>query len=384
TLVGSVLGLARDEGRSPRVDGGFRYFAFTEDNDRAIRGEGPLRSIPDGLGNELFGGDRVELFVLNGADYDEDRFAAPMTATQGGDDPGSYNALHPVRRLATPGDFPGTRSARTLAGYAAGVADRGAERVALAGGTGTPSDVRIDTDPTVAGITIAIDLAAYSSGPPTDYRISFGGGDRGVFVDDGRWVALEASEPGAARGVAFTHAMVAGGEGGEWTLPGGVEPCTCAYLDWGWWATSDQVADPDLATPLGSFVAGDLPELNEIPLEGGYTYTGHAVAHVVNDGARYVAAGTFENRFDFLERQGTVTIAGLDGRTFTGVVESTEANGRDYATPDDLLAGDRSMQLQGSFFRAAADPVGATGGQFQVAGPDYTGVGTFAASGVPD
>jgi hypothetical protein len=177
-------------------------------------------------------------------------------------------------------------------------------------------------------------------------------------------------------------------------LPGGVEPCACPWLDWGWWGASyanEESGDAntrEILVPLGAFVAGELPDLEDIPETGTATYTGHAVANIISGEARYVAAATFENSYDFATRQGTVTLTGLDGRDFSGTVAAVTGDARRYNNLTNIETDGIAMQVRGAFFEGGGDPVAATGGDIRFENvlqnnpnvpENYEGVGTFAA-----
>ena len=109
-------------------------------------------------------------------------------------------------------------------------------------------------------------------------------------------------------------------------------------------------------------------------------FAGHAVGTVVNNPARYTAAGNFAAQFNFASRQGSMTISNFDGLSMSGAISSQ--NGRDYGATLDVagkpgLAG----RAQGSFFSGAGDPVRETGGQFAIANTPGS-QGNYAANGI--
>ncbi len=354
------------------VVGNYRYFAFAGADPATVRSAGGMSSIPDGAGNHLFGGSQVDVFVLDGVDYVSGApdFAAPMTESRTGSADVVFNVAQPANLTALPAGAGDARSTRTLEGYAAAIAQpAGGTPFALAtDGLGVTVTTRAQTSDLDASFALAGTGGAYVFG----FGDSAPAGTRSTFVDDARWVALD-SGGGADDAIAFTHAMAPLA-----TLPGGVAACACEFLQWGWWGASRDAGD--LVVPLGTFVVGELPDLAQMPLTGTATYTGQAIAHIVNDGARYVATGTFRNAFDFAQREGTVTVDNLDGRFFSGAVQTTEANRRDYATTAAIVADGVGMNLRGSFFAGGGDPVAATGGQFTLDGANYQGAGTFAAT----
>ena len=175
-------------------------------------------------------------------------------------------------------------------------------------------------------------------------------------------------------------------------LPAGVTFCTCEYLSWGYWQsdfrfdfdTGDPGSDPNAfrreRVHLATWVAGDLPDLVDIPVAGIATYNGHAIGNVFSSGDQYVAIGNFENEWDFDARTGTITITDFDGRDFTGAAAATMPNPRDYSGIIDPTAG-ISGTVAGSFFAGTVDPVAETAGQFTLTnGTTYRAAGTFAAT----
>ncbi|MEO1089181.1 MAG: FecR domain-containing protein [Pseudomonadota bacterium] len=399
-IGGGVLRIDTTSG-APVVLGDARGFTRPSSTAPGVRLGGAVSSVPDGLGNHAFGTGEIDFFVLDGVDYTQNPvdFTSGLEARQrdaSGEAPivTAYDTKLPVVEASEDDLAVGVRTARTLQGYAAG----GAEN--LNGSFGVVSnavtDVTVVTDPSTDSLQVDFSLGSQPTGAfETTYDVSFGGitdtPERGVFVDDRRWVARDraSSVDGVAqtqdRAIVFTNAMSPVTE-----LPGGVEPCPCPFLEWGWWAAAyegpdDAGPNSDLLVPVGTFVAGDLPTVAEIPLDGVASYSGHAIAQIATGGAAYTAAGTFDNVFDFGARSGRTTIAGLDGRTFAGAVASE--NGRDYASTAPFVADGVGLDLQGSFFRGGGDPVAATGGAIRLfsvdEGLDYSGAGTFAASRVP-
>ena len=165
-------------------------------------------------------------------------------------------------------------------------------------------------------------------------------------------------------------------------LPGGVSFCQCEYLRWGYW-NLDLVVNPGTGTErdrahIATWVAGELPDLIDLPATGTATFLGHLIGNVKNTGNFYVAAGGFQQGWDFATRTGATTITNFDNVNFAGSAAS--ANGRDitgnFGATD---ASGRVGTLNGSFFSGGADPAAYLGGQFGITGTDYQASGTFAA-----
>jgi hypothetical protein len=165
----------------------------------------------------------------------------------------------------------------------------------------------------------------------------------------------------------------------------GATTCRCEYTRWGFWSSTTDVKDgrtgktTTTQTQLGTWVAGKRPEIGQIPTTGVATYNGHAIASIQNADKRYMAAGDFTNKVDFAARNGAVTVRNLDGTNYAGTV-NFKSDPRDFAGPLNGSTGGRVMQVDGSFFAGATDPVKEMGGTVGIQGSDYMGSGTFAAS----
>lgn len=177
---------------------------------------------------------------------------------------------------------------------------------------------------------------------------------------------------------------------------GGTAACNCEYTRWGLWSMnttrgtdSQSVVD---RSPVNFWVAGQRPpSAADVPTSGSATYSGHVITNVQNNGSMYTASSNFTNTVNFgaatnqLSVQvGTAATNGstLDGASFAGNL-SLKADRRDFGG---TIAGtlDRSMTMNGSFFKGASGPVGEMGGNVKVTGPtSYTGSGIFAGSTVP-
>ena len=163
-------------------------------------------------------------------------------------------------------------------------------------------------------------------------------------------------------------------------LPNGVTPCTCQYLQWGYWtgqvvSTTTQglgINRTDRAY-INTWLAGT-PTVT-MPTTGVGTYNGAAVGTVFNNGASYVAAGGFNQTYNFGSRTGTVNISNFDGANYAAAVSGT---GNAYAGS---LTGtpNRSGTVVGTFFPVAL--AAETGGGFNIqstAGAKYLASGVFA------
>ena len=165
-------------------------------------------------------------------------------------------------------------------------------------------------------------------------------------------------------------------------LPGGVTPCECAFMSWGWWSGDVRYDNSGFRQGqrdrlnLATYVVGNLTNVVQLPNTGTATYNGHAVGNVVNGANSYVAAGTYSNAWNFGTQRGQVEIRNFDGATYTGTT-ALRAGTVNFTGP--LAGAGRTGTLSGSFYSGPTSPVAGQGGSFSVSGAGYTAGGTFAA-----
>jgi hypothetical protein len=104
------------------------------------------------------------------------------------------------------------------------------------------------------------------------------------------------------------------------------------------------------------------------------TYNGAAVGTVFNNGATYLAAGSFNQSYNFASQAGTVNISNFDGANYSGAVRGS---GNTFAGG---LSGpvNRSGSVIGGFFGPLAVE---SGGRFNIqniSGLRYLASGIFA------
>jgi len=162
----------------------------------------------------------------------------------------------------------------------------------------------------------------------------------------------------------------------------GVNFRTFESMQWGFW--TGQVVFPDpLVTggrtdryALATWIAGALPAIGDIPASGTATYSGHAIGTVFDNGARYQAAGSYTQSWNFGSDSGNATISNFDGRgTISGSL--TSSNRREFTGSLSNGAG-VSGNLAGSFFRGTSDAVKNVGGNFNLSGTNYQAAGIVA------
>jgi hypothetical protein len=113
---------------------------------------------------------------------------------------------------------------------------------------------------------------------------------------------------------------------------------TCDFMKWGAWLTildfqTDPEGSPDLVNVAGWWVAGDLPTIGQLPLQGTATYTGVTYGNVaawIEDGCEsfwdtYTASGTVNMQWDFNQRAGVLEISNFDA---TGPYGPLNVSGR--------------------------------------------------------
>jgi hypothetical protein len=168
----------------------------------------------------------------------------------------------------------------------------------------------------------------------------------------------------------------------------GVTACTCSFMQWGWWI--GEVQDPNGVRQrfnLATWVAGVLPNLGDMPTVGTATYSGHAIGNVSASGVgNYVAAGNFQQNWNFATKSGTAIISNFDrggalgagGVNVSGGV--TAPNGRDFSGSSVTGGPITTGSVSGSFFRSPSDAAAGVGGNFSLSnGGTYKAAGTFAA-----
>jgi hypothetical protein len=169
-------------------------------------------------------------------------------------------------------------------------------------------------------------------------------------------------------------------------LPGGVTPCECAFLTWGWWSGDIAYTNPGFQQGerdrlhLATYVAGTLTNQLQLPNTGTATFNGHAIGNVVNGRAQYIAAGTYTNVWSFQTQTGQVTIGNFDGATYTGSAALTGGTVQ-FAGP--LTGAGRTGALNGAFYSGPGNPVAGQAGNFSITGTGYKAGGTFASQKQP-
>ena len=229
------------------------------------------------------------------------------------------------------------------------------------------------------------------------YRIAFGEdasgrGGNSTFVDDHRFGATQNNRNTNTRlltdsGRSLRQAVDR--NAGSYMVSGratpipGYEHCpSCDFIDWGWWGTQIQIeADGTSDIPqtrrdmvhLGTWVAGQLTEVADLPTNIVATYEGTAlgnVARTTDSGTFiYVAAGTFDLTYDFNARHGTVNLNDFDGISAEVLVAQSDY-GSVAAFQGGGLLGDGELQMvvSGAFVDDGDDVAAGVLGEFGIDG----------------
>ena len=163
---------------------------------------------------------------------------------------------------------------------------------------------------------------------------------------------------------------------------GVTSPCVCSFLSWGVWSANYLIPTTQQRTHLAGWVAGELADLTSGVLAnqptGSATYTGHMFGTVLNNGAIYTAAGTYQNVWNFDTDTGAVTLGSFDGLANITGTATALANKREF-TALSLTNGTHNAQLRGSFVKSATSNVAGCVGDFHILGTNYKAAGIIAA-----
>lgn len=322
-----------------------------------------------------------------------------------------YYPVTLATKTDAPSDLGQTRTTQTMNGYVGGVFDRittpgtglvTSSRVIDVSGS-LPTDVSLTTDAATnraqativvrnldaPGVTATFQLGSVGQGRP---------GSSSAFIDDKRYglsdqtvdpnrvSSVQARSTSAATPI-WGRTQLTSYAAAPVALPGGVKPCECAFMSWGWWTGEVQYFNPNNPSTgynlsvkdrlnLAGYVVGTLSNVVDLPRTGTATYIGHAVGNVVNGADAYVAAGSYNNSWNFASQTGQVRISNFDGTTYTGTTALKQGTVNFTGA---IGGGSRSGTLNGSFFSSPTDPIKGQGGNFAVTGPaNYKAGGIFA------
>jgi hypothetical protein len=366
---------------------------------------GGFTTVPGATGNSLFGGTAIDGFVLDQNQSDANGNFIPATASAfqtgvAGTTPYGFN--QPVVAASVPSGVGTNRTALNESGYFGGLMATGSGmKYVLAGDVAslvaTPSTSQlgatfVGTDPFTSSST-GISSVTLPFGAATGRNFA-----RSAFIDANIFGATEsATQPvqiTSTSGATFTYptesggattypalAMVSSGTvpgAANSLLPAGASFCACQFLQWGFWEgniTSINQGGPSNTTQsayINTWLAGQ-PTVT-LPTSGVGTYNGAAIGTIFNNGATYLAAGGFNQTYNFGANSGAVNITNFDGANYAAAVSGSGNiySGAFTGTPN------RTGAVVGSFYGPGAVE---TGGSFAIqstAGAKYLASGIFA------
>ena len=261
-----------------------------------------------------------------------------------------------------------------------------------------PGTVSITTDATTGqaqGTLVLRDLAG-SHHHPSVATLQLGGtgglgATNSAFVDDKTYVMvtqhndpsrLSSWQKGHSRYQVSDTSVLASAGALPSPLPmqGTPGSCACEFLTWGWWAAS--VPDPRhhgrTYTAVGPYVAGTPTTSFQMPQTGSATYTGFMTGVVNNAGNVYAGAGTYQNTWNFANRNGAFN-GTFDGRGYSGTTQATAgSNGQTFTGT--FSGGSRTGGLNGAFFASPTDAAKYQAGTFSIGNnrAPYKASGVFA------
>jgi hypothetical protein len=291
----------------------------------------------------------------------------------------------PVADASTlPQDLGQTRTTQTMTGYAAGLVEQRTgntfRTLVPSINIFSPTNISISTNAQTNQAMATIVMRGYD-GTLGNATLQLGGqsganGPASAFIDNSRYAMVtQTNDPNRQSTIGRStplnnNTMLASYQTAPVALPGGVQPCTCEYLSWGFWSSNINLSSNQTANVnLGTYVVGQVT--SNLPLTGNATYNGFMVGNVQKGSSAYVGTGTYSMDWSFRNRGGTFG-ATFDGTNYGGLVGST--GGANFGGIFGSLNG-RAGVLAGSFFGPQAQN---QGGQFAIGGPGYVASGIFA------
>jgi hypothetical protein len=327
-------------------------------------------------------------------------FAAVPAATPNNPGGNSPSIPPPPPPVPSPSGTP--RTSQTLTGFASGLVygqpDQGGYHSTPPNLLGRPGAVSITTDATTSqakGTIVVHDLAG--SQRPSVATLQLGGtgglgATNSAFVDDKSYVMvtqyndlsrLSSWEKGGTRYQATDTSVLQSASAGlplQLPMQGTPGPCVCEFLSWGWWAAG--VPDPrhpgNTYTAVGPYVAGTPTASFQMPQTGSATYAGFMVGVVNNAGNVYGGAGSYQNTWNFANRNGVFN-GTFDGRAYSGTTQATAgSNGQTFTGT--FSGGGGIGGLNGAFFASPTDAAKYQAGTFSIGNNNapYKASGVFA------
>jgi len=329
--------------------------------------------------------------------------------------PNNYTFQQTLQQTATPAGLGSNRPAANLVGYVGGIGQSFdnqtqsnlAAPYALVGAANvrlSPSDGRVEGDFTV-GRTTGTNANTFNSAVYQFGSVNPNQDQRGVYIDYDTFGALSAKQTDGTPISTINGQALQQHEGfmvvvspaefaqianGQAATNGGhqVTACACDFTRWGFWSSHTARIDSnghlvDDFNNLSTWVAGQLPQISDVPSTGTATYTGHIIGSATDSSgaapATHIDAGQFANMVDFGRRTGNVT-TNFDGVNYAGTVSFTPSDPRFFGGAAAGNAGGRNMTLVGNLFVGSTSPVGEMGGNFTILGRQYIASGIFAAA----
>ena len=290
-----------------------------------------------------------------------------------------------------PQDLGQTRTTQTMTGYVGGLVEQRTGNtfktiVPVITILTPPTDVTISTNAQTNQAMGTIVMHGLNGTLSTTLQLGGQSGANGpvsAFIDDKRYAMITQTNDPNRRSTQQPifgnpttindNTMLASYQTAPVALPGGVQPCTCAYLSWGFW--SSNIAYSSTRTDninLGTYVIGQVT--GNMPLTGSATYNGMMIGNVQNGNNAYVGTGTYAMDWSFKNRGGTFG-ATFDGTNYGGLVGSTGGANFGGVFTNGSIFNNRSGVLAGSFFGPQAQN---QGGSFSI-GNNLT---SYKASGI--
>lgn len=399
------LGAAQPIGRltsaESTTDTGGGHSIYGPDANTMVFSQTSYRSTTTSSGSVIASGTTT---VSPQASFDQ-----PFNNLAGSD----YGSTTVAIKTATPADIASRRTTQSMTGgYVGGIVESanatgGVIATRTIGTTGAaPGDVTMNTDAAANRVFATINVGQWD-GANTSARFFLGGtsGARfstSAFINDQVYAARDRPTDSFANQVAsvtnggttstgtdiaarteivsYGAAPVA-----QFFASQGVTPCTCEFMTWGWWGGDVRYNAASAYNPngrdrlgLASYVTGTVTPTVQLPATGTATFSGHAVGNVVNNGASYVAAGSFTGVWNFAAQNGTVAINNFDGTNYAGAASQSGGTAATASQFNGSIAGGgRTGSVTGSFFTGSV-PAQGMGGSFAISGPNYKAGGTFA------
>lgn len=324
----------------------------------------------------------------------------------------SYMNVAAATKADTPAGLGTTRTTQTMNGFVGGIVDsvnssgNFSSRVVT---TADPTAMTLSTNATNNRASVELNVDKWDGSTAASFKLGATTGGNGAvsaFIDDKNYAVrdrgTDAGTPtsvgGLTSNVTSSTTMVSYNvaPAANFFAASGVTPCTCEFMTWGWWGGDMSYATTGTYNPggrdrinLATYVAGTLSLASDVNAQTSTaTYNGHMVGNVNNNGSSYIAAGSYQNVWSFGSRSGAVT-ATFDGTTFGNGSTNTYMTGANTpnfgtltaqgGTSAPIVAGGKSLTLNGAFMSGTGSPVAGQAGSFAITGTNYQAGGTFAA-----